>query len=197
MRVILGGGIGSGKSAVAALLRGLGAAVIDADGAGHRVLEPGGEAFDPVAARWPEVVRGGRIDRAALGAIVFADPTQLAELEAITHPAIAARLAAEVAAAGAEVLVVEVPVLASLVGEGWPRVVVDAPGDVRLARSVARGMAAADVRRRMAAQPSRSEWLAAADYVVDNSGSRADLAAEVERLWAWLTRERWHVTGDR
>ncbi len=190
MRALLGGGIGSGKSAVAALLRKLGAVVIDADMAGHRVLEPGGEAFDQVAARWPEVVRAGRVDRGALGAVVFADPAQLAELEAITHPAIAARIAAAVVAADAEVVVVEVPVLANLVGEGWPRLVVDAPDAARVARSVARGMDEADVRRRMASQPGREEWLAAADYVVDNSGTWEDLAAEVDRLWAWLTGRR-------
>ncbi len=185
--MLLGGGIGSGKSAVAALLRELGATVIDADAAGHEVLEPGGEAFARVAARWPEVVRDGRIDRAALGGVVFADPTQLAALEAITHPAIAARIAAAVAAAGTDVVVVEMPVLARLVGQGWPRVVVDAPDEARVARAVARGMDEDDVQRRMAAQPSREDWLAAADYVVDNSGMREDLRGEVERLWAWLT----------
>ncbi len=187
MRVLLGGGIGSGKSAVAALLREAGATVVDADAAGHRVLEPGGEAFDQVAARWPEAVRDGRIDRAALGGVVFADPAQLAELEAITHPAIAARIAGAVAAAGTDVVVVEVPVLARLVGEDWPRVVVDAPDEARVARSVARGMDEGDVRRRMAAQPSRAEWLEAADYVVDNSGNLEDLSTQVERLWAWLS----------
>ena len=70
-RVLLTGGIGAGKSAVAGLLEARGVPVIHADGIGHLVLEPEGEAFGPVAAWWPEVVVGGHIDRARLAAIVF------------------------------------------------------------------------------------------------------------------------------
>ena len=83
-RVVLCGGIGSGKSTVGTLLAARGAFVIDADEVGHRVLEPGGRAFDPVAGRWPSVVVDNAIDRGALGRIVFDDAAQLAELEAIT-----------------------------------------------------------------------------------------------------------------
>lgn len=193
----LGGGIGSGKSTVAALLRSRGALVIDADELGHQVLAPDGEAYAAVAARWPEVVDGGVIDRAALGAVVFADPDQLRELEALTHPAIAARIAAAVAGTTADVVVVELPVLRDLTGGGWPRVVVDAPDEVRVARAVRRGLDEASVRRRMAVQPSRAEWLAVADHVVDNSGDLDHLADQVVRLWEWLRAGAPRVTPGR
>lgn len=193
----LGGGIGSGKSTVAALLRSRGARVIDADELGHQVLAPDGEAFAAVAARWPEVVEDGAVDRAALGAVVFADPDQLRELEALTHPAIAARIAAAVAGTTADVVVVELPVLRDLTGGGWPRVVVDAPDEVRVARAVRRGLDEASVRRRMAVQPSRAEWLAVADHVVDNSGDLDHLAEQVVLLWEWLRAGAPRVTPGR
>ncbi len=125
------------------------------------MLEPGGEAAGAVAARWPGVVVGGRIDRSALAAVVFADAAARAELEAITHPAIARLLAAQVAEAAGEVVLVEMPLPIDLLGPGWRWVVVDAPDEVRLARLVARGMEAGDAARRMAAQPSRADWLRA------------------------------------
>ncbi len=184
--VLLSGGIGAGKSEVGRRLAALGADVVDADLVGHQVLEPGGEAHGAVTARWPAVVVGGRVDRAALGRIVFGDPAQLAELEAITHPAIAARIAARVAGSNRGLVVVELPLAVDLFGAGWDRVVVDAPADVRRRRLVERGMSEEDVAARMAAQPSREEWLAGADYVVDNSGDPADLDEEVAKLWAWL-----------
>ncbi len=193
----LGGGIGSGKSTVAALLRSRGALVIDADELGHQVLAPDGEAYAAVAARWPEVVDGGVIDRAALGAVVFADPDQLRQLEALTHPAIAARIAAAVGGTTAGVVVVELPVLRDLTGGGWPRVVVDAPDEVRVARAVRRGLDEASVRRRMAVQPSRTEWLAVADHVVDNSGDLDHLAEQVAQLWGWLRAGAPRVTPGR
>lgn len=194
---MLTGGIGSGKSAVAARLAARGAEVLAADATGHAVLEPGGEAFAAVAARWPAVVVAGRIDRGALARIVFADAAARRELEALTHPAIAARLAARVAVSRAAVLVIELPLLVDLVGEGWPRVVVDAPVGVRRARLVARGMDADDIEARLGAQPARDEWLAAADFVVDNGGDLDQLEAEVARLWSWIAAGCVSVTAAR
>ncbi len=194
---MLTGGIGSGKSAVAARLAARGAEVLAADATGHAVLEPGGEAFAAVAARWPAVVVAGRIDRGALARIVFADAAARRELEALTHPAIAARLAARVAVSRAAVLVIELPLLVDLVGEGWPRVVVDAPVGVRRARLVARGMDADDIEARLGAQPARDEWLAAADFVVDNGGDLDQLEAEVARLWSWIAAGCVSVTAGR
>lgn len=187
IRVVLSGGIGAGKSAVAEILGARGIPVIHADMIGHAVLEPEGEAFAAVAAHWPEVVEDDRINRQKLAAIVFQHPQALAELESMTHPAIAARILNQVAAESqSEVVVVELPLLLPILGADWTRVVVDAPLADRRQRLIARGMDRADLEARMAAQPSQSEWRTAADHVLDNSGSAEDLEEEVDRLLEWL-----------
>ena len=181
-RLVLSGGIGCGKSTVGRFLAAAGVAVIDADEVAHRVLEPVGAAYDAVSDRWPDAVRDGFIDRAALAAMVFGDPLQLAELEAITHPAIRSEIARRVASETNEVVVVEVPLLNDYFDDGWRRIVVDAPDEVRRRRLEARGMTPPDIAQRMDAQPGRDEWLAAADFVIDNSGSLDALRDEVERF---------------
>jgi dephospho-CoA kinase len=187
LRILLAGGIGSGKSAVASLLAKHGALVIDADRLGRSVLEPGAEAFDAVAERWPQVVVDGRIDRARLASIVFGEADALVELEGISHPAIVARVRALVDAAGTAPVVVEVPIIMAIGGDTWVRVFVDAPADLRVERVTARGGDPADTRRRMQAQPSRSEWLAWADRVLVNAGSHEELTPMVDDLWRDLT----------
>lgn len=179
----LTGGIGAGKSTVAGLLADRGAVVVDTDEIARAVVEPGGAAYDAVVRRF------GLVDRARLADIVFADAAARADLNAIVHPEVAAavdrRLVAE-RAAGTHVVVVDVPLL---VEAGWTGrvdrvVVVDAPEDVVVRRLVdGRGMAEADVRRRMAAQATRADRLAAADAVLDNRGSLAQLVAQVDALW--------------
>ncbi len=188
-RVLLSGGIGTGKSAAAEILAGRGVPVIHADMIGHAVLEPEGEAFHAVSAWWPEVVVDGHIDRAKLAAIVFEDPQALKQLESMTHPAIAARIHNLVAAeSDAAIVVVEMPLLLPLLGEGWTRVVVDASIEVRKRRLADRGMGPGDVEARMAAQPRPQDWLDAADFVVGNDGSLEDLEQEVDRLLEWLEK---------
>lgn len=186
---MVSGGMGSGKSTVCRMMGELGAVVIEADAVGHEVLEPGGAAFAAVANRWPEVVVEGRIDRALLAAVVFADGEALAELERITHPAIGVRIASLVAEAGDRDVVVELPLTVDLLGPEWFRVVVDAAPGVRVRRAEAAGWAAEDVARRMAAQPGREEWLAGADAVLVNDGDLAALRARVEELWRRLAEE--------
>jgi dephospho-CoA kinase len=188
-RVLLGGGIGSGKSAAASVFSLLGAAVYSADRAAHGVLEPTGEAAAGVAARWPEAVVDGHIDRRALAQMVFGDTAALAALESLTHPAIARVLAAEVESARARVVVVEMPLPIDLLGAGWRWVVVDAPDDLRLKRLIGRGMTREEALRRMEAQPAREEWMEHADLVVDNRGTLADL--EEECLQAWKVILQW------
>ena len=192
-RVALTGGIGSGKSSVSSLLRARGAVVIDADQLAREVLAPGTPGLAEVAEEFgPEAIApDGSLDRAALAAIVFADPARRKALESITHPRIAA-LSAELmeAAPAGSVVVYDMPLLVEQgpgARQGWDAiVVVDAPDDVRVSRLIARGMTAEDAVARMAAQASREERLAAADFVVDNSGTRRDLEDQVDRLWAQL-----------
>jgi dephospho-CoA kinase len=181
-RILLTGGIGSGKSSVGRILEARGLRVVDADRLGHEALAPGGGAFDEVAARWPQVVVDGVIDRGRLAAVVFADPEQLAELEAMVHPVVLERIERISREVGEQPLVVEVSVPKLIRHLGWTVVAVDAPEELRRARLVARGMAAEDMARRMAAQPTREEWLAMADVVIDNSRSRSGLVATVRRV---------------
>ena len=185
---ILGGGIGSGKSLVAALLDAAGAAVINADEVGHGVLEPDGAAFTEVAAHWPSVVVKGRIDRPRLAGIVFRDPAELAALEALTHPAIIETILDRVTEIDRPVIV-EVPLILDL-GDGWRRVFVDADHEVRVERAVARGADEADVRRRATAQAEREEWLLWADDVIVNDETKEDLATQVDALWLRLTNNK-------
>jgi dephospho-CoA kinase len=178
-RWVLSGGIGSGKSEVGRMLAATGVRVIDADRVGHRVLEPAGRAFAGVVARWPDVLRNGVIDRKKLAAIVFSDPEQLRELESLTHPAIFGSIRSDLEGFQG-IAVVEAPILSDALG--WPRIVIDAPDEMRLARVVARGMDPDDARRRLTAQPSRGEWLAAGDLVIPNTGALEELARAVDLI---------------
>jgi dephospho-CoA kinase len=203
----LTGGIGSGKSTVSALLEERGAIIVDADRIAREVVAPGGPAYQPVVDRFgPSVVSAdGAIDRPALAAVVFADPSARADLEAITHPVVGATMAERLTAqTGTDnVVVLDVPLLVEAGrrrsgGEdpGGKRnlphgvaavVVVDTPPEVAVERLVRdRGMKAAEVEARMAAQATREERLALADVVIDNSGAPDDLGREVDRAWAWI-----------
>lgn len=193
----LTGGIGSGKSTVGEMLAARGALVVEADRIVHQLQEPGQAVFDEIVRRFGDGVLAvsGELDRDALGAIVFDDPAARNDLEAIVHPAVGAemaRLRAEGEDRG-EIVVLDIPLLAEAGPDAKGRwgldsvVVVDCPVDLAVARLVEhRGMSEADARARMAAQVSRADRLAAADFVVDNSGDLAHLAAEVDRCWAWI-----------
>jgi dephospho-CoA kinase len=186
----LTGGIGSGKSTVSALLAERGAVVIDADQVSREVVEPGQPAYDAVVERFSRNILcpDGTIDRPALSAIVFADETVRRDLEKIVHPAVGARMA-ELMQAQAEtdnVVILDVPLWTEARRDGLV-IVVDCPEDVAVARLVEqRGMPEGEARRRMAAQATREERLAKASFVVDNSGSRQQLATEVDRAWEWI-----------
>jgi dephospho-CoA kinase len=178
---LLSGGIGSGKSAVRALLERSGLETIDADSIGHEVLEPDGAAFDQAANRWPMVVIDGRIDRKALGAIVFDDKRELEALEEITHPHIFGTIERLVQGID-DVVVVEIPLIDPAMKGVWRRIVADCDDSTRLARLSERGMSSTEAEARMRSQASRAEWLAAADLVVPNHGSLEELASTVGRL---------------
>ncbi|MDP9396518.1 MAG: dephospho-CoA kinase [Actinomycetota bacterium] len=194
LKVGLTGGIGSGKSEVARRLAAHGAVVVDADAVAREVVAPGTPGHQAVVAAFgPTMLRpDGGLDRARLGALVFTDEDARKRLESIVHPLVRQRSQELMDAAPAgSVVVYDVPLLVeSELGEGFDLVVVvDAPEDVQVARLVgARGMSAADARARLAAQAGRQDRLAAADVVIDNSGSLDDLERQVGALWADLQR---------
>jgi dephospho-CoA kinase len=181
-RWLITGGIGSGKSAVRELLANSGIRTVDADAVGHSVLA--NEALAPVSERWPGVVLEGQIDRKALARIVFSAPDELRALEEITHPLIFGRIEAELEGFPG-VAAVEMPLLNTSLG--WPRMVVDATDGVRLGRAMRRGMSEGEVRERMAAQPSRGQWLAGAALVVPNHGDLQALERTVYQVADHLT----------
>jgi dephospho-CoA kinase len=185
----LTGGIGSGKSTVGRLLADRGAVVVDADALARDAVAPGTPGFDAVVAHFGSAVLkpDGSLDRPALARVVFADPDERANLEAVVHPVVRLRIA-EVLAAHAgtdDVVVLDSPLLIETGAHADCDVVmvVTAPDDARVDRLVARGMDVADVRARIAAQMPLADKAALADVVVDNAGSPEDLAAEVGRLW--------------
>jgi dephospho-CoA kinase len=191
----LTGGIGAGKSTVADLLAARGAVIVDADEVARAVVEPGEPALVKLVDRFGDGIldAGGRLDRAALAKVAFADVESRRELEAITHPAINEEFTRRVTAAPRDAIVVlDVPLLAeSEQARKRPYqtvIVVEAPRDVRLERLEARGVARADAEARMAAQADDEERRKLATYVVDNAGDRAALERQLDGIWSDLDR---------
>jgi dephospho-CoA kinase len=195
----LTGGIGSGKSTVARMLRDRGALVLSADAYARDAVAAGSSGFRRVVDLFgPDVVGpDGELDRAAIAAIVFADAGRRSELEAVVHPEVRRRIAEAVAdASGTDrVVVVDSPLLIETgAHEGFPLViVVSASPRTQVERLVARGMAEDDARARLAAQMPLDEKARVADVLLDNEGTEAELEAQVDRLWSDLAAR----AGDR
>jgi dephospho-CoA kinase len=197
-RVIgLTGGIASGKSTVARLLRELGAPVVDADELARRVVLPGEPAYlDIVQEFGPSVVAtDGTLDRKRLADVVFSDADKRKRLQAITHPRIAQLGQAETAAYAARGAPIVVYEAALLVENGLHKVlggtiVVSATPEQQLARAVARdGMTEEAARARIASQLPLGDKLAVATHVIDNSGPPGETRRQVEALWRELNAE--------
>lgn len=192
MRVGLTGGVASGKSTVAEILRGLGAVVVDADALAREVVEPGTAGLDAVVAEFGTSVLtpDGRLDRPTLAAVVFEDPARRAALEAIVHPLVRARAAQlEASAPPGAVVVHDIPLLVET-GQAAAFdavVVVDVPEDQQVERAVReRGWSPEEARARVAAQASRADRLAAATHVIENSGTLEDLRHQVTEVFDGL-----------
>lgn len=189
LKVGLSGGIGSGKSTVSARLKAHGAVVIDSDLIAREVVGPGTPGLADIVERFGDEVltQGGALDRAALGSIVFTDPSARADLEAMTHPRIAARTQELLAQADARAIVVhDVPLLVEKSMEAGYHVVVivDAPEQMRLRRLIDnRGMDPAHARSRIDSQARDEARRAVADVWLDNTGTTADLETAVDALW--------------
>jgi dephospho-CoA kinase len=195
-RIGITGGIASGKTAVARMLRELGFRVIDADALGHEVMEPGTRAYNEIVREFGAgiVDADGRIDRGKLGAIVFADAEKLKRLNAIVHPRVEeemVRLFREWEKSGvADAAFVEA---ALLVEAGYQKnldglVVAWCRPEQQMERLLARGLSEVEARRRIAAQMPAEEKLKFATEKIDCSGSLEETLRQVEELAAKLRR---------
>ena len=194
----LTGGIASGKSTAAKILGQWGAHVIDADKLGHRAYLKGTAAFDAVVATFGQDTIGadGEIDRRVLGSKVFGDPAKLTALTDIVWPAIRAMAEAEIEQVHRDnpkqIVVLEAAVLLEagwqdLVDQTWVTLI---EPEVAIARAVERdGVDAAAVEARLNAQLSNAERRAAADVVIDNSGTLEEMQQQLKSLWAQLEKQ--------
>ena len=189
----LTGGGGSGKSTVAAMLRDLGAVVVDADEATHAVYEPGTPGFDAVVQEFGDYyIRDGRIDRQRLGELVFKDAASRRRLNAIVHPLVREWMAArtmEAADRGAQIVVQEVPLLFENGLEPLYSsvVLVYVPEAMQLERLVqGRGFTPERARAVIATQVPIEEKRRRAHHVIDNTGTPEETREQVEQLWGKL-----------
>ncbi|MCE2499583.1 MAG: dephospho-CoA kinase [Dehalococcoidia bacterium] len=194
----LTGGIGSGKSVVADLLREQGATIIDADRLGHEAYTPNSEAWIQVVAAFGEgiLTAEGEIDRRKLGAIVFSDPAQLERLNGIMHPLMAGMVQqrkVQLSEASVAVAVVEAAVLfeagwETLVDEVWTTV---APDDVVIERLRQRnGLSAQEASKRINSQMSSEDRIRRSDVVIENASDLVALQHQVKALWETRVKER-------
>jgi len=192
----LTGGIASGKSAVASRLAERGAIVVDADALAREVVEPGSPALAQIAKKFgPKVIAAdGSLNRAALGALIFPSPKKRAALNAITHPAVAARsheLFAAAAAADPDAIVIyDVPLLvdAGRADEFDMIVVVNASTATRVSRMIEhRGMTRDEALHRINSQATDTERLAIADVVIDANGTLEETLQQADALWEKLS----------
>ena len=191
----LTGNIASGKSTALLFLADKGAHIVDADKLAHRAMEPDGPAYEKVVAAFGSRIldEKGHIDRAKLGAIVFADPEALKRLEEIVHPATFELLRWDIMQSDADVIAVEAIKLLesgnlmSLSDEVW---VVTSSPEVQLKRLMEeRGMSEEEARLRMAAQSPQEEKIAKADVVIANNGSLEAFYEQLEAAWAQVEKK--------
>lgn len=190
LKVGLTGGIASGKSTVRALFDALGCHTIDADTLVAHLYEPGRAGHAALVETYgPEVLReDGTVDRARLANIAFSSPEEAKKLNALIHPLVLEETSRRIAEYDDGIVVVEATLM--LESGSYARydklVIVDVEPEVQVARGVARGLAEAEVRRRIANQMPREERLRHADYVIDNSGDVGRLESETRRVHALL-----------
>ncbi len=193
LAVGLTGGIGSGKSRVSDAFARLGVPVIDTDIIARELVAPGQPALDEIRAAFGDAVftAEGELDRRALRQRIFSQPDQRRKLEAILHPRIRAEVRRQTAALSAPWVLIVIPLLLeSGQGDLVQRVlVVDAPVELQRARTTQRDqISEEEVDRILAAQLSREQRLAAADDVIVNDGSLADLQQQVEKHYHFYNR---------
>jgi dephospho-CoA kinase len=195
--ILLGltGSIGMGKTTTAALFRDAGVPVYDADAAVHTLYAPGGAAVAPVEAAFPGVVVDGAIDRRKLSERIMADPSALARLEAIVHPLVAAERAAFLESAkGADVVVLDIPLLFETHAEGMVQavVVVSAPEAVQRSRVLSRpGMSEDKLAALLARQTPDAEKRRRADFIIETDTGLEAAAQRVAEILATVRSSDW------
>jgi len=195
--IVLGltGSIGMGKTTTAALFREAGVPVYDADAAVHALYAAGGAAVAPVEAAFPGVVVEGAIDRRKLSERITADPSSLERLEAIVHPLVAAERAAFLASAkGADVVVLDIPLLFEIHAEGLVQavVVVSAPESVQRSRVLSRpGMSEAKLAALLSRQTPDAEKRRRADFVIETGAGLEVAARRVAEILAAVRASGW------
>ena len=185
--VALTGGVGSGKSSVAACLRGIGAPVIDADAISHALTAPGSPVLELIAETFGArfIDAAGHLDRAAMRTLVFSDTAARARLESILHPRVVSEMQRRLAQCSAPYAVLEIPLLfeAGQTGLADRILVVDLPEAEQIRRVWRRsGLDVAEIRRIIDSQVPRSRRLEGADDIIDNSGDPQSLEVQVNRL---------------
>lgn len=202
LRIGLTGGIGSGKSTVAALLVQHGATLVDTDAIARRLTEPGGAAISPIAAEFGAdlIAATGALDRERMRDLVFSDAAARRRLEAILHPMIGVETQRQAQAARTRVLVFDVPLLAESAhwrGRVDRVLVVDCEESTQVERVVARSaLSHAAVRTIIAQQATRRQRRACADAVIHNEAlTPQELAQSVAALWRMWAREGLRTTG--
>jgi dephospho-CoA kinase len=189
------GSIGTGKTTVAKMLRGLGAVVVDADDISHRALEPGNSAWKKTVACFGKKVlrRDGYIDRGVLGEIVFSDRKKLRKLCGILHPEVYKRMRAIVnrvkRADKSAVIALDVPLLLETGGRKYidKLVVVSVPREVQLKRACRKfGLKRPEITKRIRMQMPLKQKVKVADFVVDNGGSIISTEKQVRAIWKKL-----------
>ncbi|MCX5770272.1 MAG: dephospho-CoA kinase [Candidatus Hydrogenedentes bacterium] len=186
----LTGGTGSGKTVAATRFEQHGICVIDADKAGHELLEPGGGAYQQVVEQFgPDVLTHGRVDRGKLGHLVFSDEAARKKLNAIVHPLIfqvISRRCAELSREGHRAVIIDAALLAENgVREKWldGLILITAPRDVRVARLVAaRLITPRQAQERIEAQSDPDKKRPLADWVVDNNGDLENFLATIDAI---------------
>lgn len=192
----LTGGIGSGKSTVSVALAERGAVVVDADAIVHELQQPGQPVLAAMVERFGQDIlfADGTLDRKAVAAIVFSDHDALKALGEIVHPSVQAEIFRRVTENEPtdNIVVLDIPLLAESGWEGLVgTIVVDLDPELAVERLVAhRDYTEEDARARIANQASRETRLADAAFVIDNSGTIADLTPQIDACWEWIEGHR-------
>jgi len=184
----LTGGFGTGKTLVASVFKALGGAVLDADAIAHEALGRSSSVYAKVVRAFgSDISAGGEIDRKRLAGIVFNDPRALSRLNRLVHPYVLAKIGAAIKKAGRhDVVVIDAPLLieAGLAGSADILVVVTCSRAEQIARCVKKfRMRRSDVLRRLANQIPVGRKAAMADFVIDNSKTKAQTKRQAEKVW--------------